>query len=150
MKKQADTAVHAWLIAIKAFSAVARVLLAEFEAANLCESDFRVLEVLLHKGPLPVNVIGPKVNLTTGSMTTAIDRLFAKGLVTRCGSKDDRRVRIVALTVAGKQFITPVFKKHAQTLNKIFSVLSEDEKRSLEALLKKVGLNAERLHAEGS
>ena len=42
---------------------------------GLCDSDFRVLEVLLHKGPLPVNVIGEKVELTTGSITTAVDRL---------------------------------------------------------------------------
>ena len=42
-----------------------------------------VLEALLHKGPLPVNVIGPKVNLTPGSIFVAVDRLVAKGLVTR-------------------------------------------------------------------
>lgn len=34
-----------------------------------------VLEALLHKGPLPVNALGEKVLLTSGSITTAVDRL---------------------------------------------------------------------------
>ena len=38
-------------------------------------SDFAVLEALLHKGAQPVNVIGKRVFLTSGSITTAIDRL---------------------------------------------------------------------------
>jgi MarR family 2-MHQ and catechol resistance regulon transcriptional repressor len=42
----------------------------------LGESDFRVLEVLLHKGPMPVNAIGPKVYLNLGSVSVAVDRLY--------------------------------------------------------------------------
>jgi predicted transcriptional regulator len=42
-----------------------------------------VLEVLLHKGPLPVNTIGPVVDLTAGSISIAVDRLVEKGLVSR-------------------------------------------------------------------
>jgi MarR family 2-MHQ and catechol resistance regulon transcriptional repressor len=52
-----------------------------------------VLEVLLHKGPLPVNTIC--------SISIAVDRLVAKGLVSRVESAEDRRVRIVALTPHG-------------------------------------------------
>jgi len=61
--------------------------------------DFiRVLEVLLHKGPLPLNTIGPTVDLTPGSISIGVDRLVARGLVRRIESAEDRRVRIVALT----------------------------------------------------
>jgi MarR family 2-MHQ and catechol resistance regulon transcriptional repressor len=56
-----------------------------------------VLEVLLHKGPLPVNTIGPKVWLTPGSISVAVDRLEKKALVKRKNT-DDRRVRLVELT----------------------------------------------------
>ena len=42
-------------------------------------SDFRVLELLLHKGlTTPVNAIGPKVNLNPGSVSVAVDRLYRK------------------------------------------------------------------------
>jgi len=56
------------------------------EETGLGLSDFAVLEALLHKGPLPVNVIGPKVNLTPGSISVAVERLVAKGLVSRAES----------------------------------------------------------------
>jgi MarR family transcriptional regulator, 2-MHQ and catechol-resistance regulon repressor len=69
----------------------------DLEKSGLGDSDFRVLEVLLHKGPLPVNVIGPKVNLTPGSISVAVERLVAKGLVSRIECSEDRRVRFVDL-----------------------------------------------------
>jgi hypothetical protein len=54
-----------------------------------------VLGVLLHKGPLPVDTIGPIVDLTPASISIAVGRLVAKGLVSRVESTEDRRVRMV-------------------------------------------------------
>jgi MarR family transcriptional regulator, 2-MHQ and catechol-resistance regulon repressor len=102
MKKDTSTPVHTWLVMMKAMQAIARYALEDLEKSGLGDSDFRVLEVLLHKGPLPVNVIGPKVNLTPGSISVAVDRLVAKGLASRAESSQDRRVRIVALTPRGQ------------------------------------------------
>ena len=110
MKQDTPTPVHAWLVMIKAMQAITRYALAGLEKSGLGDSDFRVLEVLLHKGPLPVNVIGPKVNLTPGSISVAVDRLLAKGLVSRAECLQDRRVRIVALTPRGKSVVTPIFR----------------------------------------
>jgi len=55
----------------------------EHHGAGNWRSDFAVLEALLHKGPLPVNEIGKKVLLTSGSMTVAVDRLEQRRLVER-------------------------------------------------------------------
>jgi MarR family 2-MHQ and catechol resistance regulon transcriptional repressor len=143
MEKDAPTPVHTWLVMMKAMQAIARYALANLEESGLGVSDFAVLEVLLHKGPLPVNVIGPKVNLTPGSISVAVDRLVAKGLVSRAESSEDRRIRIVALTPRGKGVITPVFRVHAATMEKIFAGLSSDELRQLEQQLKRVGRQAE-------
>src|SRR4029077_20448923 len=93
---------HVWLVMMKAMRALTRYAAAGIEDTGLGLSDFGVLEVLLHKGPLPVNTIGPIVDLTPGSISIAVDRLFAKGLVSRVESGEDRRVRIVALTPRGK------------------------------------------------
>src|SRR6266851_5013661 len=86
---------HVWLVMIKAMQALTRYAASGIEETGLGDSDFRVLEVLLHKGPLPVNTIGPMVHLTPGSISIAVDRLVTKGLVSRVESAEDRRVRIV-------------------------------------------------------
>jgi MarR family 2-MHQ and catechol resistance regulon transcriptional repressor len=91
---------------------------------------------------LPVNTIGPIVDLTPGSISIAVDRLFAKGLVSRVESGEDRRVRIVALTSRGRDLIAPAFRKHAGQMRKVFSELSSEELRSLEVALKKIGKRA--------
>jgi MarR family transcriptional regulator, 2-MHQ and catechol-resistance regulon repressor len=133
---------HLWLVMIKAMRALTRYAAAGIEDAGLGDSDFRVLEVLLHKGPLPVNTIGPIVDLTPGSISIAVDRLFEKRLVSRVESTEDRRVRIVALTPRGKDLIVPAFRKHSGQMRKVFSELSPDELRGLEVTLKKIGKRA--------
>jgi MarR family 2-MHQ and catechol resistance regulon transcriptional repressor len=133
---------HVWLIMMKAMRALTRYAAAGIEETGLGLSDFGVLEVLLHKGPLPVNTIGPIVDLTPGSISIAVDRLFEKGLVSRVESTGDRRVRIVALTPRGKDLIVSAFRKHAGQMRKVFSELSPEELRGLEMALKKVGKRA--------
>ena len=133
---------HAWLVMMKAMRALTRYAAAGIEESGLGLSDFGVLEALLHKGPLPVNIIGPIVDLTPGSISTAVDRLFAKGLVSRVESTQDRRVRIVALSARGKDLIASAFRRHSGQMRKVFSELSQDELRGLEVALKKVGKRA--------
>ena len=105
---------------------------------GLGDSDFRVLEVLLHKGPLPVNTIGPKVWLTPGSISVAVDRLEKKALVKRMNT-DDRRVRLVELTAKGRALITKTFREHAAAMEEVAAVLSKEERLILLRLLKKLG-----------
>jgi MarR family 2-MHQ and catechol resistance regulon transcriptional repressor len=143
MKKDTSTPVHTWLVLMKAMQAITRYGLANLEKTGLGFSDFAVLEALLHKGPLPVNVIGPKVNLTPGSISVAVDRLVSKGLVSRAECSQDRRVRIVTLTARGKSVIAPIFRKHVETIEKVFAGLSRRELRELQQQLKRVGKQAE-------
>src|SRR5271169_4959295 len=141
---------HAWLVMMKAMRAVTRYATAGIEETGLGLSDFGVLEVLLHNGPLPVNTIGPIVDLTPGSISIAVDRLVAKGLVSRVESAEDRRVRIVALTPRGKDLIVSAFRKHSGQMRRVFSELSPEELRCLDVALKKVGKRASALNgAEG-
>jgi MarR family 2-MHQ and catechol resistance regulon transcriptional repressor len=133
---------HVWLVLLKAMRALTRYAAAGIEGTGLGASDFGVLEVLLHKGPLPVNTIGPIVDLTPGSISIAVDRLVEKGLVSRVESAEDRRVRIVALTPRGKDLIVPAFRKHAGQMKRVFSELSPEELRVLEEALKKTGKRA--------
>ena len=133
---------HVWIVMMKAMRALTRYAAAGIDETGLGLSDFGVLELLLHKGPLPVNALGPLVDLTPGSISIAVDRLVAKGLVSRVESAEDRRVRIVSLTAQGKDLIVAAFRKHSGQMKRVFSELSAEELRSLEASLKKVGKRA--------
>ena len=93
-----SSGVHLWLVFMKAFQALIPHAAESIRESGLGDSDFRVLEALLHKGPLPVNTVGPMVWLTPGSISVAVDRLVKKGLVSRQDDAEDRRVRHVELT----------------------------------------------------
>src|SRR6202795_1126188 len=139
---------HVWLVMMKAMRALTRNAAAGIEETGLGLSDFGVLEALLHRGPLPGNTICPIVDLTPGSISCAVDRLVAKGLVSRVESAEDRRVRIVALTPRGKDLIAGAFRKHAGQIKRVSSELSPEELRGLEVALKKVGKRAAALMEE--
>jgi MarR family 2-MHQ and catechol resistance regulon transcriptional repressor len=146
-KRRADP-VHCWLVWRKADEAARDYLYRGIEETGISDTDFRVLEALLHKGPLPVNTIGPKVHLTPGSISVAVDRLLEKGLVSRAESLQDRRVRIVALTKAGKDLIVPIFRKHSAEIGKVFADTNPTELQVLESVLKKAGKRARALTEE--
>ena len=142
MTRGAQNTDHVWIVMMKAMRTLTRYAAAGIDETGLGLSDFGVLELLLHKGPLPVNALGPLVDLTPGSISIAVDRLVAKGLVSRVESAEDRRVRIVSLTSQGKDLIVAAFRKHSGQMKRVFSELSAEELRSLEASLKKVGKRA--------
>src|SRR5882762_7533360 len=148
MAKSIQQPDHVWLVMMKAMRALMRYAAAGIEETGLGLSDFGVLEVLLHKGPLPVNTIGPTVDLTPGSISIAVERLVARGLVSRVESAEDRRVRIVDLTPRGKDLIVSAFRKHSGQMKRVFSELSPEELRGLEVKLKKVGKRAAALMEE--
>jgi MarR family transcriptional regulator, 2-MHQ and catechol-resistance regulon repressor len=142
MTRKLEGTDHVWLVMMKAMRALTRYATAGIEETGLGLSDFGVLELLLHQGPLPVNTIGPIVDLTPGSISIAVDRLVGKGLVSRVESAEDRRVRIVALTPRGKDLIVSAFRKHSGQMKKVFSELRPEELRSLEDKLKRIGKRA--------
>ena len=135
--------VHVFLVLWKAARAVEGYAQKSVSELEMCGSDFAVLEALLHKGPLPVNEIGRKVLLTSGSITVAVDRLETKGLVERRASNTDRRARIVHLTKEGRKLITRAYAEHAADLERLASAsLTKAERVTLIRLLKKIGYEA--------
>ena len=137
------TGVNLWLVLWKAFDALQAHALKNIASLGLGLSDFAVLEVLLHKGPLPVNTIGEKVRLTSGSVSVAIDRLEVKGLVERRNDPEDRRTRVVHLTVEGRKLIECHFERHSEAMERAASGVTGRERTELIRLLKQLGLRAE-------
>jgi len=142
-KKAADVSgTHLWLVMMKAHRALGRLATQSIESSEVCLSDFAVMEMLLHKGPQPVNEIGRRIELTSGAITTAVDRLESRGLVTREAHESDRRARIVRLTARGEEEAAKVFAGHKTAMDLAASGLSKTERATLIQLLKKLGTSA--------
>lgn len=139
VKRKPVTGVHLWLVLWKAANVLEGHALSHIGRLSLCISDFSVLELLLHKGATPVNRIGKKVMLTSGSITPAVDRLEKRGFVERKNDPLDRRVRLVRLTASGRNFIAKAFKEHEKVMELAADSLNKNEKATLLRLLKKLG-----------
>ncbi|MGB0409756.1 MAG: MarR family winged helix-turn-helix transcriptional regulator [Opitutales bacterium] len=141
---------HLFLLFWKASHTLMRFEQDSIRAAGLTTlSDYAVLEVLLHKGALPVNAIGEKVLLTSGSITTAVQRLEKKGLVRREKSDADARMVLVHLTAEGQKRIEASFEAHAANLEQLFAILDGDERVQFARLMRKLGTQASQLRDEG-
>ena len=140
LQPSGEAATRVWIVLWKAAHAIEQNAVRSISASDLGLSEFAVLEVLLHKGPQPVNVIGKKVLLSSGSITAAIDRLVSKKLVRRTAHRGDLRARIVQLTARGQRLIERAFQQHASDMEETMAVLKSSERTELTRLLKKVGL----------
>jgi|SRR5437867_2942193 len=143
-RKNADdvSGTHLWLVMMKAHRSLQRLATRSIESSEVGLSDFAVLEMLLHKGPQPVNEIGRRIDLTSGAITTAVDRLESRGLVTREAHPSDRRARIVRLTVAGEKQAAKIFARHKEAMDLAAGALLKTERATLIHLLKKLGTSA--------
>lgn len=137
-----ETGSHIRLVLWKAAKAVERVDLESIRKAGLSLSDFAIMEALLHKGPLPINQIGEKVLLSSGSMTAAVNRLEKAGHVKRIQDPSDGRCYYVHLTKTGRRIVSAAFRRHARNLEKAADALNAEERSDLVRLLKKIGRHA--------
>src|SRR5438067_4227040 len=144
-RKPADVSgTNLLLVMMKAFRTLERLATRSIESAEVGLSDFAVLEMLLHKGPQPVNEIGRRIELTSGAITTAVDRLESRRLMTREAHESDRRARIVCLTTLGREEAVKAFAIHRTAMDVAASGLSKSERATLIQLLKKLGSSAAR------
>ncbi len=107
---------------------------------GMSQSQFEVLEALLHCGPLCQREVSHKILKSTGNITMVVDHLERDGLVQRTTDASDRRMTIVALTPEGQRKIEEYFPVHAGAIAASMASLSESEQKNLGELCKKLGL----------
>lgn len=132
-----------FIVINRALEAIRKKATNDVKQYGLNLTEFGVLELLYHKGPQPIQVIGKKVLLASSSITYVIDKLEEKELIVRESCPRDRRVIHVRLTEAGEKLIRDIFPKHRRMIAEMFSSLDEDEKKEAIRLLKKIGMNVE-------
>lgn len=108
-------------------------------AAGLTFSQYGVLDILFHLGPLPLGQIAEKILKSEGNMTTVVDNLERRGLVRRERNEKDRRVVTLSLTEAGLHVIEEVLPQHIQAIVEEMSIFTPEEQELLDRLCRKLG-----------
>ena len=133
---------------VRAANALSARLNRPLAEAGLTESQFGVLEALLHLGPLHQRELAEKILRTNGNVTLVVDHLEKRGLVRRERGSTDRRYIKVHLTDAGEELVSALFPAHAARLAGHLSVLSEHEQHELGRLCRRLNMTADRTALE--
>lgn len=134
-----------FVVLSKASKVIIERALKDMRQYGLSPTEFTVMELLYHKGRFPLQQIGSKILMTSGSITYNIDKLERKGLIRRNPCEEDRRVIFAELTPQGRELIERIFPSHMKAIQKIMQGLNTEEKEQLIPLLKKLGLTAQQL-----
>lgn len=143
--KKIDLALDTWVKLARAFASFNKKTTENIRSYGLTQSQFAVIEILGHLGPLKVGEICKKMLVTGGNMTLVLDNVEKLGYIERVHSKEDRRAIVVQLTKQGKDLFEEIFKSHAEYVTKLMSVLTQDEQKILGELLKKLGKSVSEL-----
>jgi MarR family 2-MHQ and catechol resistance regulon transcriptional repressor len=142
-EKDTATALKTWVVLARAYLAISRHVTADVARHDLTASEFGILEALYHKGPLLLGDLQKKILVTSGGVTYLVDRLAAKGLVTRESFPGDKRSRFAVLTPEGSTLIKRIFPGHAKRLTRVMGALSSKEQKRLTSMLRTLGKGAE-------
>ena len=141
-----DVPLKLWVVLARAFDAVNRHSRTSIARFGLGVTEFGVLEVLYHKGELPVCQVQQRILVESSSTTYVVDKLCDRGLVRRQQSPTDRRVTLLSLTAAGRRIIERIFPAHAETMRRAVGALSPQDQIKTIELLRALGLGAAERH----
>ncbi|WP_286937981.1 MarR family winged helix-turn-helix transcriptional regulator [Achromobacter sp. UBA4530] len=123
-------------------------LAAQFE---LHQGEFDVIATLRRSGnpyAMTPTDLHEGLMLSSGAMTSRLDRLERKGLIERVPSPNDRRSTLVRLTPAGLALIDKLLPLHVANEQQAMAALTQKEQAQLDGLLAKLIVGLERKPAD--
>ncbi|WP_138418977.1 MarR family winged helix-turn-helix transcriptional regulator [Aquibacillus sediminis] len=144
-QKKQDPSLKLFVVLSKAYRSITDQVMVDIRKQGLNPTEFGVLELLFHQGEQPLQKIGDKILLASGSITYVVDKLEQKGYVKRKPCDNDRRITYAAITDSGMNLLNDIFPKHWEQIESITNGLDQDEKQQAIALLKKLGMYADEL-----
>jgi len=126
-------------ILFRATNQIEKIIAEDVAQYGLNPSEFGALEVLYHKGPLPIQSICEKVLIASSSMSYVIENLIKKDFILKTKDIQDKRYHIVELTNKGRDLMNDIYPKHVQKLRKYIDILNQEDELSLQLNLKKLG-----------
>lgn len=143
IKRKQDPSLKLFVVLSKAYRSVVDRVAIDIRSHGLNTTEFGVLELLYHSGDQPMQKIGDKILLASGSITYVVDKLEEKNYIKRTQSPSDRRITFVSITDKGKELLNDIFPSHWRQIEEITAGLTEDEKIQAIELLKKLGRYAD-------
>ena len=110
----------------------------EMEKHDLRQAEFSVLSVLKGNPGINQRALAEALAVAPPNLATLLDRLEARGLLTRQRSTDDKRVQHVGLTTQGARLYGRALKSAASADDTAIEKLSDSERAQLKALLRKI------------
>lgn len=143
--EQSNSALKLFIVLSRAHKVIHESTNHFFQENGLNPTEFAVLELLYHKGRQPLQQIGNKILLASGSITYVVDKLEKRGYISRVSCDSDRRVTFAEITNEGNAFMDQLFPRHEKQLVELMGALSEEEKLEVIDLVKKLGLSIKNL-----
>lgn len=140
----ANQEMKAVVVILRASQSIQEVIRKDAANYGLNPTEFSVLELLYHKGEQPIQMIGKKILISSGSITYVIDKLEQKNYVRRQGCPEDRRVIYAVLTDEGRALMDAAFPKHVSKMGQVFADLNTEEINKTISLLKRIGMGAKK------
>ena len=137
--KDQASSLKLFVVLSKAYRSLMDQAVKDMKSYGLSSAEFMVLEVLYHRNRIPLQQIGEKILVTSGSITYNIDKLENKGFMKRVPSSEDRRVTYAEITEAGRKLFDEIFPLHVSSIHNLMHGLNTDEKDEAIDFLKRLG-----------
>lgn len=145
MENSTDRALKLFIVLSRSCKVILEEAHTLIEQYGLNPTEFGVLELLYHRGRQPIQKIGQKILLRSGSMTYVVDKLEKRGFLERVFCTEDKRVTYISITEAGVELIESIFPEHAKNIESLMDGLNSEEQNTAIDLLKKLGLSVKDL-----
>jgi len=114
------------------------IFMDESTASGVTPVQFAVLHTLAQQPGIDQRTLAHKVSFDTSTIGGVIDRLEARGLLTRSHSPEDRRVRLLHLTDEGEALLAEVTPSMQRTQERILAPLSSAERKDFMRMMNAV------------
>lgn len=132
-----------FVVLSKAYKAIMEQAIKDMKRHGLTPTEFMIMEILYHKGKVPLQQFAHKILMTSGSITYNIDKLAGKNLLRRVPCQDDRRVTYAEITDEGRQLFDRIFPIHTEAIHDVMEGLGLEDKEAATELLKRLGKAAQ-------
>ena len=106
---------------------------------NMSPGHLGVLLVVAANPGVNQITVGQAMGIDRSTLVAVLDRLEDRGLLERTPSPSDRRSHALLVTEGGRAYLAELMPRVEAHENEVAATLSEDERRTLIALLRRVG-----------